>query len=245
MQALKLTVAYKGTDFNGWQTQPKGRTVQKVLEKVISKVLNEEIQILGSSRTDAGVHARGQVACVHYETKLPANQFKRVVNRALPDDVMIVDVEETTVSFHPIMDTKSKIYHYQVLHGIERDPFREDYFWHVPKPLDLDAMKCAAVHLIGTHDFQSFCATGSTVKSTVRTIFSIDIEERGGGELIFRYHGDGFLYNMIRIITAMLVRIGEHKMEVDEAHRILVAKNRNLIPFTAPGKGLYLHEIFY
>lgn len=245
MQALKLTVAYKGTHFNGWQTQPKGRTVQKVLEKVISKVLNENIQILGSSRTDAGVHARGQVACVHYETRLPASQFKRAVNRALPDDVMIVKVEETTVEFHPIVDTKSKIYHYHVLHGVDRDPFRDDYLWHVPKALDVNAMRTAAQILVGTHDFQSFCATGSTVKSTVRTIYSIDIEESSGGELIFKYHGNGFLYNMIRIITAMLVRIGEHKLEVAEVTRILEAKNRSVIPYTAPGKGLYLHEIFY
>lgn len=245
MQALKLTLAYKGTHFNGWQIQPKGRTVQGVLEKTIAEVLKEPIQIMGASRTDAGVHARGQVACVHYQTQLPAERFKSVVNRSLPDDLAIVKVEETTTAFHPIMDTKSKIYHYHVLNRKDKDPFKDDYVWHVHKPLDLEKMQSASKCLIGTHDFQSFCSSGSNVKSTVRTIYSIEIEKVGEDELIFKYHGNGFLYNMIRIITAMLVRVGEGKLESSEVERILLARDRSVIPYTAPGKGLFLHEIFY
>lgn len=245
MTTLKVTVAYKGTHYNGWQIQPKGRTVQGVLEKTISQALGEKIQILGASRTDAGVHAIGQVFCVQYQCALPPENFSFVINRALPADLVITHVEVVEPVFHPIVHTCSKIYHYKIHNAPLRDPFREDFAWHVRETLDLNAMKSAAMHFLGEHDFASFCASGSNVKSTVRTVYSIEIEQTNADELTFKFHGNGFLYNMIRILVAVLIRVGQGKMTVVRAKEILEAKNRNLIPWTAPAQGLYLVEIFY
>ncbi len=149
MTTLKVTVAYKGTHFNGWQIQPKGRTVQGVLEKTISDVLGEKIQILGASRTDSGVHALGQVFCVQYTCALPPSNFQFVINRALPEDIVILSVEMVEASFHPIVHTKSKIYHYKVHNTPLRDPFREDFAWQVREPLNLEAMEKAAQYFLG------------------------------------------------------------------------------------------------
>lgn len=242
---LKLTLAYKGTHFSGWQYQPKGRTAQGVLEKTISDVLGETIKVLGASRTDAGVHALGQVACVQYNCSLPPDNFKFVINRALPEDMVITKSEVVSEAFHPIVHTESKIYHYKVHNSTLRDPFKEDFAWYVREPIALDKVRETAALFIGEHDFQSFCASGSSVKTTIRTIYSIEIEQSGTDDLIFKFHGNGFLYNMIRIITAVLVRVGQGKMSVSQAAHILKAKNRSLIPWTAPAQGLYLVEIFY
>lgn len=245
MTTLKVTVAYKGTQYNGWQIQPKGRTLQGVLEKTISQALGETIQILGASRTDAGVHAIGQVFCVQYVCALPPENFRFVINRALPTDIVITHVEVVEPSFHPIVHTSSKIYHYKVHNGPLRDPFQDDLAWHVRETLDLSAMRNAAKQFLGEHDFASFCASGSNVKSTVRTVYSIDIDQTATDELTFKFHGNGFLYNMIRILVAVLIRVGQGKMTVQRAKEILEAKNRNLVPWTAPAQGLYLVEIFY
>lgn len=245
MTTLKVTVAYKGTHYHGWQIQPKGRTVQGVLEKTISEVLSEPIQILGASRTDSGVHALGQIFCVQYTCALPPKNFQFVINRALPEDIVITKVEVVEASFHPIVHTESKVYHYKVHNAPLRDPFQEDFAWHVREELDLDAMRKAAQYFLGEHDFASFCASGSSVKSTVRTVYSITIEQTHPQELTFKFHGNGFLYNMIRIMVAVLIRVGQSKMTAERAQEILKAKNRSLIPWTAPAQGLYLVEIFY
>lgn len=245
MTTLKLTVAYKGTHFNGWQIQPKGRTVQGVLEKTFQDVLGEPIQIMGASRTDAGVHALGQVCCVQYTCSMKAENFKFAMNRALPDDLVIHAVEEVSEAFHPIVHTESKIYQYKIYHSELKDPFKDEFSWHVREPLDFSKMQEAAALFLGEHDFKSFCASGSNVSSTVRTIYSIDIEKSGPDEYVFKFHGNGFLYNMIRILMALLVRVGQGKATLEQAEHILAAKNRNLIPWTAPAHGLYLVEIFY
>ena len=228
MTTLKVTVAYKGTHYNGWQIQPNGRTVQGVLEKTISKALGEVIQILGASRTDAGVHALGQVFCVQYTCALPPESFKFVINRALPSDIAITHIEVVEPQFHPIVHTSSKVYHYKVHNAPLRDPFKEDFSWHVRETLDLTAMKNAAGHFLGEHDFASFCASGSKVKSTVRTIYSIEIGQTATEELTFKFHGNGFLYNMIRILVAVLIRIGQGKMPEQRAKEILEAKKQKL-----------------
>lgn len=245
MTTLKLTVAYKGTFFNGWQYQPKGRTVQGVLEKVISQTLGETIKVLGSSRTDAGVHAYGQVVCVQYACSLAADNFRYVINRRLPEDVVIREVEVVSEDFHPIAHTESKIYHYKVHNAPLRDPFKDDVAWYVREPLDVAYMRETAKVFLGEHDFQSLCASGSTVRSTVRTVYSIDIDDRDPENLVFKFHGNGFLYNMIRILTAVLVRAGQGKMTITDAEAFLHAKDRSLVPWTAPAQGLYLMEIFY
>ncbi len=245
MTTLKITIAYKGTHFNGWQYQPKGRTVQGILEKTMSSILGEEIKILGASRTDAGVHAAGQVACVQYKCALPPENFMFVINRGLPDDVVIKKAEVVTAEFHPIVHTTSKTYHYSVHNAALRDPFKNDFSWHVREKLDMEAMKRVAEIFIGEHDFKSFCASGSKVKSTVRTLYSIDIEKAGHGDLVFKFHGNGFLYNMIRILVAVLIRVGQGKLSYERVHQIMKAQNRSLIPWTAPAQGLCLVEVFY
>lgn len=245
MTTLKITIAYKGTHFNGWQYQPKGRTVQGVLEKTISTCLGEPVKILGASRTDAGVHANGQVACVQYQCALPPENFMYVINRALPDDVVITEAKVVEASFHPIVDTYSKIYHYRVHHAHLRDPFKNDFSWHVPGKLNVNEMIRVSALFLGEHDFKSFCASGSKVKSTIRTIYSIEICHEGTHDLVFKYHGNGFLYNMIRIITAVLIRVGQGKLSYERVSQILKAQNRSLIPWTAPAQGLSLVEIFY
>lgn len=245
MTTLKITIAYKGTHFSGWQFQPKGRTVQGVLEKTMSSALGESIKILGASRTDAGVHAKGQVACVQYKCLLPPENFMFVINRALPDDVVIQKVEVVTAAFHPIVHTTSKMYAYSIHNGHLRDPFKNDFTWYVREKLDLEAMKKTAAIFIGEHDFKSFCASGSNVKSTVRTIYSIEIEHQGPEDLMIKFHGNGFLYNMIRILVAVLVRVGQGKLSYERVHQIMAAQNRSLIPWTAPAQGLCLVEVFY
>lgn len=245
MTTLKITIAYKGTHFNGWQYQPKGRTVQGVLEKTMSNALGEPIKILGASRTDAGVHAKGQVACVQYTCLLPPENFMFVINRALPDDVVIRKVEEVTEAFHPIVHTTSKKYTYAIHNGPLRDPFKSDFSWYVRDRLDFEAMKKVAEIFIGEHDFKSFCASGSNVKSTVRTIYSIEFERLGKEDFTIQFHGNGFLYNMIRILVAVLVRVGQGKLSYERVHHILAAQNRSLIPWTAPAEGLCLTEVYY
>ncbi len=245
MTTLKLTIAYNGTHFKGWQYQPKMRTVQGVLEKTIQKVLGEPIKVTGASRTDAGVHAIGQVVRVQYHCSLLAENFQFVMNRALPDDIVIKSVEEVSVDFHPIAHTESKIYHYTINNAPLRDPFKESFSWYVREPVIMDRVNEAIKIFLGEHDFQSFCAAGSIVKSTVRTIYSIEIIQKNPDDFVFTFHGNGFLYNMIRIITAVLIRVGQGKMTLEEVEHILVSKNRNLVPWTAPAHGLCLISIFY
>lgn len=245
MTTLKLVIAYNGTHFKGWQYQPKMRTVQGVLEKTIQTVLGEPIKVTGASRTDAGVHALGQVVRVQYHCSLLAENFQFVMNRALPDDIVIKSVEEVSEAFHPIAHTESKIYHYTVNNSPLRDPFKENFSWYVREPVVIDQVNEAIKILLGEHDFQSFCAAGSIVKSTVRTIYSIEIIQKDATDFVFTFHGNGFLYNMIRILTAVLIRVGQGKMTLEEVEHILVSKNRNLVPWTAPAHGLCLISIFY
>ncbi len=242
--SVKLTLAYKGTKFNGWQTQPKGRTVQDVLNKSVSALLNETVEILGASRTDSGVHANGQVACLKYSGCL-GDKVKEVVNRVLPEDLVILKAESVADSFHPIIETTSKIYRYKIDNQPLRSPFEHDLKWHVRVKLNLDRMREAADCLVGEHDYKTFCASGSNVTSTVRTVYSIEIHGKAGAEIELVFHGNGFLYNMVRIMTAMLVRVGEGKMEPKVLKDILEAEDRSRAPWTAPSHGLYLEHIFY
>ncbi len=168
-----------------------------------------------------------------------------VINRALPDDVVIQKVEVVTEAFHPIVHTTSKKYTYSLHNASLRDPFKNDFSWHVREKLDVEAMKKTATIFIGEHDFKSFCASGSNVKSTVRTIYNIEFECQGNEELMINFHGNGFLYNMIRILVAVLVRVGQGKLSYERVHQIMAAQNRSLIPWTAPAQGLCLLEVFY
>lgn len=241
---VKMTVAYDGTQFSGFQFQPKFRTIQGVLESKLSKLMGEHIQVMGSSRTDAGVHARGQVVKASYNRPIPPERLKTVLNKVLPSDIAIVDVESSDEAFHAIMDTKSKIYEYKLLVNRDPDPMRANYTWRIYKPLNLNDMRVACTYLVGEHDFAAFCASGSTVRSTIRTLYSIDIQETEEGYSLF-FHGNGFLYNMVRILTATLVQVGHGELPPLALKGILESCDRTKAPWTAPATGLYLSRVFY
>lgn len=252
---ILLTIEYDGTHFSGWQRQPSARTVQGELEKVLSKVCGQDIQINGTSRTDAGVHALGQRASFKGEFGIPTDRIRLTVNNLLAaaqkgkgecGDVKISDVQEMPMDFHARFDCKGKKYRYIIRNSAEADIFRRNYCYQVKKPLDADAMKEAAAHIEGTHDFACFQAAGGTPReTTVRTIYSLKVLEQGNGDIWLEVAGDGFLYNMVRIITGTLVDVGHGKIDPAGVPLIIESKDRSRAGHTAPPQGLYLAEVYY
>ena len=263
-----LTIAYDGSRFHGWQKQPGQVTVQGHLEKVMSQLFKREILLSGTSRTDAGVHALGQRASFKTELGIPTERMAMVINNALcaAEDaggyakapVRIVEAVEMPMDFHARFNCKSKEYIYRIIDGTGQSDFATDlslvfdrnYIYHVKETLDVEAMKKAAKLLEGTHDFKSFEAAGGNPReTTVRTIMSAEVlaaEETGGQRSIeFHVRGDGFLYNMVRIITGTLVEIGQGKRRPEEIREIIEAKDRTRAGHTAPPNGLYLATVFY
>ena len=256
MKNVLLTITYDGTDFCGWQKQPGQRSVQGEVERVLSTICAQPIQINGTSRTDAGVHAYGQRANFTAEFSIPTEKIPLVTNgifaaaasgksRKISGDVAILAAEEMPPDFHARFNAIGKKYIYKISNTTNPDPFERNYCYQIPKPLDLFAMEQAAVHLIGTKDFKCFqAAGGKELESTVRTIYSARIvptENFVGFEII----GDGFLYNMVRIITGTLVDVGLGKKPPEELPRIIDEKDRRLAGHTAPPQGLYLTEVYY
>ena len=252
---ILLTIAYDGTDFHGWQRQPDKRTVQGHLESVLSGLLETEIVLNGTSRTDAGVHALGQRASLRADISIPIEKLAFVVNNALCSrekgslalsPIRIVSAAEKPADFHARFDARGKTYIYKIKNTQKIDIFSRNYVYHVDKPLDTEAMKRAAKALTGTHDFKSFEASGGSEReTTVRTIFALDVMTDGEGNIELHVTGDGFLYNMVRIITGTLVDIGLGKLDADAAADILKQKDRAAAGHTAPPYGLYLAEVYY
>lgn len=261
-----LTIEYDGAGFFGWQRQPDRPTVQGHLEEVLSSLLKQKITVNGTSRTDAGVHAYGQRASFSADINIPVDRIALVVNNALcrcergsfaASPIRIVSAEEKPCGFHARFDAKGKKYIYRIRNSVSNDVFSRNYIYHVDKPLDTAAMKHAAEMLKGTHDFKSFEASGGTPReTTVRTIFDIDIKtfeaENKDEKSLFteksleiHVSGDGFLYNMVRIITGTLVDIGSGKLPAPYMREILEAKDRQQAGHTAPPQGLYLAEVYY
>jgi tRNA pseudouridine38-40 synthase len=245
MARMKVTVAYDGTDFAGYQIQPSGRTVQGTIQSVLGKMhKGQPIPISASGRTDAGVHAMGQV--FHFDTNLtiPDSAWAKALNAMLPDDILIKRVEETDASFHSRFSATSKEYHYKLYTAKQPDVFKRNHAWYYPYPLSIEDMKMACEHLIGTHDFTSFSSSRSEVADKTRTIYELSIEENGE-ELAFKIKGSGFLYNMVRIIVGTLIEVGQGKRTPDEISLILAALDRTAAGKTAPAHGLYLYEVKY
>ncbi|MCQ2547171.1 MAG: tRNA pseudouridine(38-40) synthase TruA [Clostridia bacterium] len=268
-----LTIAYDGSVFHGWQKQPGVRTVQGHLEQVMSRLFDREILLSGTSRTDAGVHANGQQASFKADLGIPIDRMAMVINNALcaAEDaggyakapVRILKAEEMPEDFHARFNCKSKRYIYRISDGTgERDDadmslvFERNYVYHMKEKLDVEAMNEAAEYLEGTHDFKSFEAAGGNPReTTIRTIFEAEVcrkavgsNENGkaaGGEILFSVRGDGFLYNMVRIITGTLVEIGQGKRRPEEMIEIIEAADRTKAGHTAPPNGLYLDKVFY
>ena len=237
MKRIKLTVAYDGTNYCGWQIQPNGITIEQVLNENLSRLLGEEIVVSGASRTDSGVHSLGNICIFDTNTRMPGEKICYAINQSLPDDIVVVGSEEVARDWHPRYVNSRKTYEYRILNRKFPDPTRrlDTYFFHYE--LDVDAMKKAAAVLVGEHDFKSFCSAGSQVKTTVRTIYSCDVN-KSGDVITIRVTGNGFLYNMVRIIAGTLIKVGDGNIAVDSIGDILEACDRNAAGPTAPAHGL-------
>lgn len=252
---ILLKIEYDGTDFSGWQRQPGRRTVQGTLEEALSKVLGQDIKIEGTSRTDAGVHALGQRAIFKGEFPIPTENIQKAVNNMLAGgmnnknklpDINIAGVMVEAPDFHPRFDAKGKHYRYIIENSKTPNIFRRNYRYQINQWLDTDAMREAANQFLGEHDFAAFQSAGGTPReSTVRRIYSVDIYRRENDEIIVDIIGNGFLYNMIRIMVGTLVEVGLGKREPMEIDRILKSLDRSRAGHTAPPQGLYLMDVYY
>ncbi|MEC7838554.1 MAG: tRNA pseudouridine(38-40) synthase TruA [Chlamydiota bacterium] len=243
----KLTIAYDGTDFNGWQVQPNAVTIQELLEKYIKTVIREEVHLVGSGRTDAGVHAHGQVANFRCHTPLEIRKFHASMNGLLPKDIRILNVEEVPMEFHSRYSASSKCYHYHLYTERVQLPFQRRYSWHLKQPIDTSLLKQAATLFIGEHNFTSFANeahAGSAAKNPVRNLYRLDvIEETHGVRLEFE--ANGFLYKMVRNIVGTLQEVASGKRSIDEIPQIFEGLDRRMAGKAAPPTGLFLQYVNY
>jgi len=245
LQGHKLTVTYRGTDFSGWQRQAAKRTVQECIEAALEKIWGTKISLQGSGRTDTGVHALGQIASFNAPRLHADAVLQRALNANLPRDVRIVKCRLVPPSFHARFDARGKTYRYLIWNRLVQDPFTLDTHWHVPRPLDLPAMRRAARLLLGKHDFASFTSNpGYERESTVRAMKRVSLA-RDGAVLVFHFTADGFLYRMVRNLVGALAKVGQGKTTVDDFGKILSARSRSEAPATAPACGLYLMNVTY
>lgn len=244
MKRIKLTIAYDGTNYCGWQIQPNGITIEEVINKALTKLTGEDIQVIGASRTDSGVHAMGNVAVFDTETTIPAEKIAMALNQRLPEDIVIVRSEEVAPDFHPRYCDCSKTYEYHIINTRIPIPTKRLTNYFVSYVLDIEKMRQAASYLVGEHDFVSFCNIRTDVENTVRTITALEILTEGN-EITIRITGNGFLYNMVRIIVGTLIRVGRGFYEPEKVKEILEAKDRKAAGVTAPANGLMLMEIQY
>lgn len=244
MKRIKLTIAYDGTNYCGWQVQPNGITVEEVVNKALKKLTGEDIQVIGASRTDSGVHALGNVAVFDTHTTIPPERISYALNQRLPEDIVIVKSEEVAEDFHPRYCDCSKTYEYHILNTRIPIPTKRLTNYFVSYDLDVEKMRKAAGYLIGEHDFVSFCNVRTDVEDTVRTVTELEIL-KDGKEITIRISGNGFLYNMVRIIVGTLIRVGRGFYEPEKVKEILEAKDRKAAGVTAPPHGLILAEIRY
>ncbi|WP_010095719.1 tRNA pseudouridine(38-40) synthase TruA [Ornithinibacillus scapharcae] len=246
MPIVKCTIAYDGTNFNGYQVQPGKRTVQGELEKVLEKVHKGiSVRVHASGRTDTGVHAKGQT--IHFETELtiPGNSWKKALNALLPNDIYILDSEIAQESFHARYDVVEKEYRYYILMKQEPDIFNRHYIHHFPYPLNVEAIQEACTELEGTHDFTTFSSAKATVKGDkIRTLFEVSCNQ-DNDRLEFIFRGSGFLYNMVRILVGTLLDVGQGRTHPTDIHQMLEARDRSLAGKTAPAHGLYLWKVTY
>ncbi|MGL5260530.1 MAG: tRNA pseudouridine(38-40) synthase TruA [Lachnospiraceae bacterium] len=236
---ILLEVSYDGTNYHGWQIQKNAISIEEVLNKELSTLLKEEIEVIGASRTDAGVHAKCNIAVFDTCTNIPANKIANAINHCLPEDIRIQNSYDVKADFHPRRTPTKKTYEYRVNIGAFEDPTKRLYTHFTYLPLNIESMREAASYIIGEHDFESFSVAKKQVASTVRTIFEIDIREQEN-EIIFTIRGNGFLHNMVRIIVGTLLVIGAGRKKPEDMITILEAKRRTAAGPTAPAKGLCL-----
>lgn len=242
---LKMVIAYEGTGYAGFQRQKPGiPTIQETLENAILKITGEEVAIIGAGRTDAGVHASGQVVNFFSDTQLNPDVLKKALNSVLPEDILIKDVIDSPIDFHARFSAKSKTYSYKIYHNQQRPIFERKWVYHYRYALDFELMQQAASLLIGLHDFKCFQAAGSAVKTTIRTINFCTLG-KVENEIIIRINADGFLYHMVRNIVGTLLLVGSGKITISDFEDILRSGDRKKAGPTAPARGLCLEEVFY
>ncbi len=241
---VKLVVAYDGTNYCGWQIQPNGMTIEEMLNKNLSELLGEEIVVAGASRTDAGVHSMGNVAVFNTNTRMPAEKISYALNQRLPDDIVVQESAEVPEEFHPRFSNSIKTYEYRILNRRFRLPLERNtsYFYH--HNLDVERMQQAASYLVGEHDFTSFASIHSQTNTFVRTLYQAEVSKKED-MITIRLQGNGFLYNMVRIIAGTLIQVGAGMKEPEEMEQILEGKNRELAGPTAPAHGLTMIGIEY
>ncbi len=244
MKRVKLIVAYDGTNYSGWQLQQNAVTIEQKLNEALSALFGQEIKVTGASRTDAGVHSLGNVCVFDVETRMPAEKISYALNQRLPEDIVVQDSCEVASDFHPRAGKSKKTYEYRILNRTFRMPTRrlDTYFFHYS--LDIAKMQQAAAYLEGEHDFKSFCSVHAQVETTVRTIYSCTVSKEEDMVAI-RVTGNGFLYNMVRIIAGTLLEVGKGAIEPEQIKDILLACDRNSAGATAPAHGLTMIGIEY
>lgn len=240
----KLTIKYDGGAFYGWQRQAEARSVQGTLEQTLSELLKEEVRITGAGRTDAGVHATGQTANFHTRSTLDGEAVQREANHMLPDDIAISGIELVPNCFHSRFDAKAKTYDYHIDFGERPSVFRRKYSAHVAGRADPERMRQAAALLLGRHDFRGYSTAANDEKSTIKTIYRIDVIEEGQ-YITIRVTGDGFLYHMMRLIAGMLVDVGLGVKTAEDAAFILAGRDRTMTDRLMTGSGLFLRQIYY
>lgn len=246
MRRIMLIIAYQGTNYCGWQKQIGQKTIEGTINKALSDLFNTDIEVIGASRTDTGVHAKGNVAVFDTENmSIPDVKIAYALNARLPLDIRVQSSQEVSLDFHPRYDKNRKNYTYKILNKAIEMPIYREYTYHVYTEVDISLMKIAAKYLIGEHDFKAFCSANTEVKSTVRTIYDISIDRDEEDIISISIEGNGFLYNMVRIIVGTLLQVGTRKISIDDVKTILDSKNRDAAGPTAPAKGLILEKILY
>jgi tRNA pseudouridine38-40 synthase len=245
MRNLKITLAYDGTDFHGWQVQPNQTTIQGLVEAALSKIEGSVVKAHGSGRTDAGVHALEQVASCQLANPIPEENLRRALNRLLPDSIRVLRVEQVASEFHARYSARAKTYEYRIWRPEICPPPLSRYVFPFPYPLDEERMRQAAPRFLGRRDFRSLASNGGEpLESTVRTIFSSTLE-REGEQLTYRVRGSGFLHHMVRNIVGTLIEVGRGNLSPDDMERIHEAKERSAAGATVPGRGLFLVQVDY
>lgn len=245
MRNIRLIIRYDGTKYNGWQKQGNTeQTIQGKMEQLLTKMTGDPIELAGSGRTDAGVHALAQVANFHTHSSMTEKEMAEYMQEYLPKDIGIVEVKEVGERFHSRLNAVKKQYEYRIYTGQENPVFERKYCWHIQEPLNVEDIKKASESFIGQHDFKSFCGNKKMKKSTIRRIDEIQVI-KDGNWLILRFTGNGFLMNMVRILTGTLVEVGQGKKEVQDMEKILLAKSREKAGMLAPAQGLFLVKVWY